>query len=57
MASYFLSTIDLCRGAVPGMSRWRRCVFLATSRIAADAAEFFGLPRERTVIIGSRIEV
>jgi KUP system potassium uptake protein len=56
-ASYFLSTIDLCRGDAPGMSRWRKSLFLATSRITADAAEYFGLPRDRTVILGSRIEV
>ena len=56
-ASYFLSTIDLRRGDAPGMSRWRKRLFLATSRITADAAEYFGLPRERTVIVGSRIEV
>ncbi len=56
-ASYFLSTIDLTRGDAPGMSRWRKRLFLATSRITADAAEYFGLPRERTVIMGSRIEV
>ena len=56
-ASYFLSTIDLCRGDAPGMSRWRKHLFLATSHITADAADYFGLPRERTVIMGSRIEV
>jgi KUP system potassium uptake protein len=56
-ASYFLSTIDLCRGDAPGMSRWRKSLFIATSRITADAAEYFGLPRDRTVIMGSRIEV
>ena len=28
----------------PGMSRWRKRLFLATSRITADAAEYFGLP-------------
>jgi KUP system potassium uptake protein len=56
-ASYFLSTIDLRPGDSPGMSRWRKRLFLATSRITADAAEYFGLPRERTVIIGSRIAV
>ena len=56
-ASYFLSTIDLRRGDAPGMSRWRKRLFLATSRITADAAEYFGLPRDRTVIMGSRIEV
>jgi KUP system potassium uptake protein len=55
--SYFLSTIDLRLGDSPEMSRWRKRLFLATSRITADAAEYFGLPRERTVIMGSRIEV
>ena len=44
-------------GDAPGMSRWRKHLFVATSRITADAAEYFGLPRERTVIMGSRIEV
>lgn len=56
-ASYFLSTIALRRGNAPGMNRWRKRLFLATSRITADAAEYFGLPRERTVIMGSRVEV
>jgi len=28
-----------------------------TSRITADAAEYFGLSSDRTVILGSRIEV
>ncbi|HXY84513.1 MAG TPA: KUP/HAK/KT family potassium transporter [Gaiellaceae bacterium] len=55
--SYFLSTIDLHRGDAPGMSRWRKQLFLATARITADAAEYFNLPRDRTVIMGSRIEV
>ena len=39
------------------MSRWRKSLFLATSHITADAADYFGLPRDRTVILGSRIEV
>jgi KUP system potassium uptake protein len=56
-ASYFLSTIDLCLSDEPGMARWRKHLFLATSRITADAAEYFHLPRDRTVIMGSRIEV
>jgi KUP system potassium uptake protein len=56
-ASYFLSTIKLVTGDAPGMSRWRKHLFVATSQITADAAEYFGLPRERTVIMGSRIEV
>jgi KUP system potassium uptake protein len=58
-ASYFLSTIDLRvgDGNDRGMSRWRRRLFVATSHITADAAEYFGLPRDRTVIVGSRISV
>ncbi len=54
--SYFLSTIELHRGHAPGMSRWRKNLFLATSQLTADPVEYFGLPRERTVIMGSRIE-
>ena len=55
--SYFLSRIELRRGHTPGMSRWRKQLFLATARLSADAAEYFQLPRERTVIMGSRIEL
>ena len=55
--SYFLSTIELRRGDAPGMSRWRKRLFVATSHITADAAEYFRLPRDRTVIMGSRIEL
>jgi KUP system potassium uptake protein len=56
-ASYFLSHVDLRLGEAPGLSRWRKHLFLATSRATADAAEFFRLPRERTISVGSRIEV
>ncbi|MEV5505492.1 potassium transporter Kup [Streptomyces orinoci] len=56
-ASYFLSKIDLRRGKAPTMALWRKRLFIATSYITADAAEYFGLPRDRTVIMGSHIEV
>jgi KUP system potassium uptake protein len=55
--SYFLSHIELSVGNTPGMSRWRKHLFTATSRITADAAEYFQLPRDRTLIMGSRIEL
>jgi KUP system potassium uptake protein len=55
--SYFLSTIEVHRGNRPGMSTWRKRLFLATARLTADAAEYFQLPRDRTVIMGSRIEL
>ncbi|MFF0598499.1 KUP/HAK/KT family potassium transporter [Streptomyces antibioticus] len=56
-ASYFLSTIELRRGTAPTMAPWRKRLFIATSHITADAAEYFGLPRDRTIIMGSHIEV
>jgi KUP system potassium uptake protein len=56
-ASYFLSKIELRRGDQPTMAAWRKRLFIATSYITADAAEHFGLPRDRTVIMGSHIEV
>jgi KUP system potassium uptake protein len=55
--SYFLSRIEIVQGNNPGMSRWRKRLFIATSRITADAAEYFQLPGERTLIVGSRIEL
>ncbi|MER5519506.1 potassium transporter Kup [Streptomyces sp. NPDC002763] len=56
-ASYFLSKIELRRGKAPTMASWRKRLFIATSYITADAAEYFGLPRDRTVIMGSHIDV
>ena len=56
-ASYFLSKIELRAGEAETMAPWRKHLFIATSHITADAAEFFNLPRDRTVIIGAHIEV
>ena len=56
-ASYFLSTIDLEIAEQPSMPRWRTLLFLGTTALAADAALAFELPRDRTVVIGSRISV
>jgi len=56
-ASYFLSKIELRRGDASTMAGWRKRLFIATSYITADAAEHFGLPRDRTVIMGSHVDV
>jgi KUP system potassium uptake protein len=56
-ASYYLSLVQLIRGEEPTMPQWRKRLFIATSRITADAAEHFALPADRTVIMGARIEV
>jgi KUP system potassium uptake protein len=56
-ASYFLSKIQLIKGEARTMSAWRTNLFIATSHLSADAAESFCLPQDRTLIMGSRIEV
>jgi KUP system potassium uptake protein len=56
-ASYFLSKIELTNGGAPTMPAWRKNLFIAMSHLSTDAAEAFCLPRDRTVIMGSRIEV
>jgi KUP system potassium uptake protein len=56
-ASYFLSKLELIAGDEPTMAPWRKRLFIATSYITADAAAYFKLPLDRTVVIGSRIEV
>ena len=55
--SHFLSTIGLRIGDEPGMTDWRKRLLVATSHITTDAAEYFGLPRDQTVVIGSRMNV
>jgi len=55
-ASYFLSKLELDAGPEPTMAPWRKRLFIATSYLAADAADFFHLPHDRTVVMGSRIE-
>jgi len=56
-ASFFLSKIELTKGEEPSMPAWRTNLFIATSRLSADAAGYFCLPQDRTLIMGSRIEV
>ena len=56
-ASYFLSHLDLVAGPEPNMVAWRKRLFIATSLVTADAAGYFNLPPDRTVIIGSRMDV
>jgi KUP system potassium uptake protein len=54
--SFYLSKVVLKAGDGPGMRRWRKRLFLATGLVAAEPADSFHLPRERTITIGSEIE-
>jgi K+ transporter len=47
--SYFLSQMTIVATAAPGMSTWRKKLFLT---MAHNAARYFGLPDDRSVTIG-----
>jgi KUP system potassium uptake protein len=55
--TYFLSRIEIVQGDAPGMPPWRKRLFLATAHLAADAVDYFKLPRHATVLLGSAIEI
>jgi KUP system potassium uptake protein len=55
-ASFYLSRVQLRPTDKPGMSRWRKRVFLVTALFTAEPAGYFRLPRERTITLGSEIE-
>jgi KUP system potassium uptake protein len=54
-ASYFVSRIAITSSDSPGMPRWRKSLFIAMARNASSAIEHFGLPGNRTVILGSQV--
>jgi KUP system potassium uptake protein len=55
-ASFYLSRVELKPSHKPGMRYWRKRLFLWISFITAEPADYFKLPRERTVTLGSEVE-
>lgn len=56
-ASYFVSRITLRRTNRPGMSRWRKALFIALAHNAASQAEFLCLPDDQTVVMGGHVDI
>jgi KUP system potassium uptake protein len=56
-ASFFLSRGPIRRTKTKGMAQWRKILFLRLAHNAADPAAYFGLPVDRTVTMGSPVEV
>ena len=54
-ASYFVSRITITPTDDPGMRRWQKNLFIAMALNASSAIEHFGLPGDRTVIMGSQV--
>ena len=55
--SYFVGRSKFVPSSRPLLPRWQEQIFLAIARVAASAADFFGLPANRVVELGSRIEI
>ena len=56
-ASYFVSRGSLRRTREPGMTGWRKALFIGLAHNAANPAAYFSLPVDRTVIMGSDVNV
>ena len=52
---YFLSRITLQRSDRPGMSNWRKRIFIGLAHNAANPADYFRLPIDRVVIMGAQV--
>jgi KUP system potassium uptake protein len=56
-AFYFLSRLSIVRGAKGGLPTWQKRLFVGLSNNAASPAANFGLPVDRTIVMGTRIEL
>jgi KUP system potassium uptake protein len=55
--SYFIGRNSFVGSDRPLLPRWQQKLFLGLARFAANAGDFFGLPANRVVELGSRIEI
>lgn len=54
-AVYFVSYVEGYETSRPGMARWRKRLYLATTHIAIDASDAFQLPRKRVILMGTEL--
>jgi KUP system potassium uptake protein len=55
--SYFLSRETIVPTSDAGMARWRQRLFAAMSRNASSVAEYFRLPDNAVIELGTRVQV
>jgi KUP system potassium uptake protein len=55
--SFFLSRERIIASVAPGMALWREKLFVGMSRNAAAATDFFQIPTNRVVELGTQIEL
>jgi KUP system potassium uptake protein len=56
-ASYFVSRIAITPTEGPPLRTWWKKLFITMARNAASPIDHFGLPRDRTVIMGAQVAV
>jgi KUP system potassium uptake protein len=55
--SYFFGRDKFISRAAAGLGRWRESIFIFLQRNAISAADFFRIPTNRTVELGTQIEI
>jgi len=55
--SFFVSRALVISGAKPGMSKWRERLFIALSKNAMNTTDFFKIPPNRVVEMGTQIAI
>jgi KUP system potassium uptake protein len=56
-ATYFISRLTITRGDADGMATWRKRIFIGLAHNAANPAHNFCLPLDRTVVMGSHLDL
>ena len=55
--SYFVARQRMVAGQAATMAHWRKNLFVAMYRNARDTADYFQLPTNRVIELGSQIEI
>ena len=55
--SFFVSRESLIATGAPGMAKWREQLFVSMSKNATKASDFFGIPTNRVVELGTQVEI
>ena len=55
--SFFVSRETLIPSVAPGMALWRERLFVSMSKMAVKATDFFRIPTNRVVELGTQVEL
>jgi KUP system potassium uptake protein len=55
--SFFVSRETLIPSVAPGLAHWRESLFVAMSKMAVKATDFFNVPTNRVVELGTQVEL